>query len=56
MARMRWMREDETSPATMVCLNCDTEVAEDPTRVFYCYCRSGGVAGDVVENPLATRP
>lgn len=46
------MQHDEADAAMMVCLNCDTEVAEDPTRVFYCYCRSSGVAGDVVASPL----
>ena len=54
MARMRWMHDDGAGAAMMVCMNCDTTVAEDASRVFYCYCKSSGVMGDVVASSLST--
>lgn len=49
---MRWMKDEATGRAAAVCLYCGAEAEGDPARTHYCFCRSGGSAGEVVAQSL----
>jgi hypothetical protein len=51
MARMRWM-SDSSGRTMAVCLRCDRELPALAAENFYCYCRSGGSAGDPARHDL----
>lgn len=57
MARMRWM-SDSSGRTMAVCLRCDRELPALVAQNLYCYCRSGGAAGEPARQdptPAASR-